>query len=276
MVCPRDFYSLVQRPLDASLAIDKGEPQPDPSLAMLAAASFLPGSSDQVETYVQPPALDPPSPHTASNMVSMRGAVLEVGRVPSNGITHPTIEETGDISSSMAGTLKGNFTLRGQLMHVFVSYRVETEGGAGNGLSGSIAERIRALSLDSRQELRIPQHGTGIWPKGIKKPEPFRPEEAKVFLDKDCLQVIGRLLPRLSLPKRFYSQGTTAAFSRSWRLAKASPWSCHVISDASPLQDGQSWLSGFITGVVTSMVNPFRNHKPETMNPKAGTRNPKP
>ena len=73
-------------------------------------------------------------------------------------------------------------------MHCFVSYRVLTEGEAGNGLSILLAEKIRALSLDSTQELQIPTHGWGIWPAGIKKPVPFRKEEAKVFLDRDCLQ----------------------------------------------------------------------------------------
>ena len=60
--------------------------------------------------------------------------------------------------------------------------------------------------MDSRQDLQLPRHGWGIWPKGIKQPVPFRQEEAKVFLDKDCLE------------------------------------------------DGQSWLAGFVQGVVVSMV----------------------
>ena len=29
--------------------------------------------------------------------------------------------------------------------------------------------------------------GQGIWPRSARRPEPFRPEEAKVFLDLDCL-----------------------------------------------------------------------------------------
>ena len=36
--------------------------------------------------------------------------------------------------------------------------------------------------MDSREGLQIPRHGWGIWPKGAKKPDPFHPEEAKVFL----------------------------------------------------------------------------------------------
>ena len=83
---------------------------------------------------------------------------------------------------------RSTFSLRGELMHVFVSYRVATEGVVGNGISILLAEKIRELSMDREQELQIPQHGWGIWLQGLKKPVPFMKEEAKVFLDQDCLQ----------------------------------------------------------------------------------------
>ena len=73
-------------------------------------------------------------------------------------------------------------------------------------MAGRVAEKIRMLSMDSKQELQIPQHGWGAWPKGLKKPVPYRKEQAKCFLDSDSLQ------------------------------------------------DGQSWLAGFVQGVVASMV----------------------
>ncbi|KAJ1491967.1 hypothetical protein T484DRAFT_1772740, partial [Baffinella frigidus] len=143
-----------------------------------------------------------------SNFVSMRGAVLSVShvsRVSSLPTAHPHI--TGDAELDVSTKpLIGNFSLRGELMHVFVSYRVATEGAAGNGMSILVAEKIRALSMDNRLELQIPRDGWGIWPQGVKKPSHFLQAQAKVFLDKDCLQ------------------------------------------------DGQSWLSGFVTGVVSSMV----------------------
>ena len=41
--------------------------------------------------------------------------------------------------------------------------------------------------MDREQALQIPQHGWGIWPHGLKRPVPFRKEEAKVFLDRDNL-----------------------------------------------------------------------------------------
>ena len=190
----------VEGPMD-SLVIDVGEAQPDPSLAM-GAIAFLPGFAGLLDfqTVVETPLLDLHGPRAAANFESMRGAVLEVGRVPSCRIAHPTTGETGDTLSLTVHPLPDRFSLRGELMHVFVSYRVNTEGGGGNGLSGRISERIRALSMDGMQELQIPRHGRGIWPQGVKKPAPFRPEEAKVFLDKECLEVNARLLLPLSLP----------------------------------------------------------------------------
>ncbi|KAJ1473991.1 hypothetical protein T484DRAFT_1912139, partial [Baffinella frigidus] len=83
----------------------------------------------------------------------------------------PSIDED-EAQPALALAMPHPFSLRGELMHAFISYRVATEGPAGNKLSGRLAER----------------------------------EEAKVFLDKDCLL------------------------------------------------DGQSWLAGFIQGVVSSMV----------------------
>ena len=188
---------MVQQPFDAAFAIVEGEEQPDPSVAMLEAAAFLPGCSGLLEET----DVEAPVPLAASNFVSMRGAVLEVGRVPSYRVAHPTNGETGGTLSLTVFPLTGKFSLRNELMHAFISYRVATEGGEGNGLSGKISERIRSLSMDGTQELQIPQHGRGFWPQGVKKPAPFRPEEAKVFLDKDCLEVTGRLRLPLSLPK---------------------------------------------------------------------------
>ena len=100
-----------------------------------------------------------------------------LGRSPSYH-THPSAGDTGDISTVLP---RGTFHPRGELMHCFVSYRVATEGTAGNGLSGKISKRIRALSMDDKcKELHIPRHGWGIWPKSAREPVPFRPEEAKV------------------------------------------------------------------------------------------------
>eukprot|EP00290_Baffinella_frigidus_P032898 CAMPEP_0180267046 /NCGR_PEP_ID=MMETSP0988-20121125/1330_1 /TAXON_ID=697907 /ORGANISM="non described non described, Strain CCMP2293" /LENGTH=94 /DNA_ID=CAMNT_0022237679 /DNA_START=91 /DNA_END=371 /DNA_ORIENTATION=+ len=56
------------------------------------------------------------------------------------------------------------------------------------------------------KELNLPEHGWGIFPKSAQRPVPFRQEEAKVYLDKDCLL------------------------------------------------DGQSWLAGFVQGLVASMT----------------------
>ena len=64
---------------------------------------------------------------------------------------------------------------------------VSTEGGK-RGLAGLLAEKVRAISMDSTQEMQIPRDRWGVWPKGVKQPVPFRKEAAKCFLDSDSLQ----------------------------------------------------------------------------------------
>ncbi|KAJ1471840.1 hypothetical protein T484DRAFT_3485030 [Baffinella frigidus] len=134
---------------------------------------------------------------------TMRGAVLELDDVP---INRTSVSQEIIFLPAASQLPQGSFSLRGELMHAFISYRVSTEGSEGNGLSVIIAEKIRTLSMDSRQELQIPRHGWGVWPRIAKQPVPFRKEEAKVFLDRECLQ------------------------------------------------DGQSWLAGFVKALVASMV----------------------
>ena len=199
-------------------------------------AAFLPSSSvEETDLDTEMERMDsPPAASLGRNsLVSMRGAVLApVSPANTTSGSHPTAES---VLPTVAMLPRSMFSLRGELMHVFVSYRVTTEGGAGNGMSGLLAAKIRALSVDSTsaQELRIPRHGWGIWPKGAKKPVPFRKEEAKVFLDRDCLQ------------------------------------------------DGQSWLAGFVQGSnpnpTTSTPNSKNsNPNPQTMHPAPCNLNPAP
>ena len=79
--------------------------------------------------------------------------------------THPT---TGSAPSSPAlprkgqfskpVQVRGKFSMRGELIHVFLSYRFSAEGPGANGLSGLLAQRIRSLSMHERA-LQLPQHG---------------------------------------------------------------------------------------------------------------------
>ena len=95
--------------------------------------------------------------------------------------THPT---TGVARSWSVLPLRGTFSLRKELMHAFissVSYRVATEGPVANGISGLLAQKIRSLSMHE-EGLKIPRHGWGTWPKALREPLPFRPDEAKVNL----------------------------------------------------------------------------------------------
>ena len=73
--------------------------------------------------------------------VSMRGAVMNLQRCNPRIIqSAPSYPSSGDAT----GRLRGKFSLRGELFHAFLSYRVAAEGPSGNGLSGRIAESIRS------------------------------------------------------------------------------------------------------------------------------------
>ena len=76
-----------------------------------------------------------------------------VRRSPSPLRSHP-----GTGGAPRVLPLRGKFSLRGELMHVFISYRVGTEGKAGNGLAGLIAQKIRSLSRNEKG-LQLPRHG---------------------------------------------------------------------------------------------------------------------
>jgi hypothetical protein len=68
-----------------------------------------------------------------------------------------------------------------------ISYRVETEGPSpsGNNLSFEIYKKIRQLSMEG--DTTIPQYAWGSWPRCAKRPEPYETQQAKVFLDRECL-----------------------------------------------------------------------------------------
>ena len=68
------------------------------------------------------------------------------------------------------------FSLRGELVHAFFA---SVEGDV---FAQLLAARIRALSLDTSEDgtLKIPRHGWGLSLKAAKRPQPFRPDEAKV------------------------------------------------------------------------------------------------
>ncbi|KAJ1474812.1 hypothetical protein T484DRAFT_1830917 [Baffinella frigidus] len=225
----RKSVSPPQRVWDATISESEDEDaEPPTPVPGMQGAACLPGSSDQEETMAASPSSeadleeylhdDPSQPAALPGrsppfrVTSLRGAALALR------VAHPSTGETRDDLSLAVLPLSDNFRLRGELIHVFVSYRVNTEGPSGNRLSGRISERIRALSMDSRQELQIPQHGWGLWPESVKKPVPFRQEEAKVFVpllswtedDRGSvgeLSRIGAVLPVLIGPAHFSEDG---------------------------------------------------------------------
>ncbi|KAJ1495407.1 hypothetical protein T484DRAFT_1762669 [Baffinella frigidus] len=140
--------------------------------------SEIPDRNGEGDSQPAPPlATSPPGSHAVrsgwSADISMRGAVLAPG-------SHPGGPE--DIGVIVRWVLpRGTFTMRGELMHAFVSYRVETEGSSGNRLAEALAAKIRSLSVENK-DCKIPRHGWGSWPKSAKQPLPFRPDEAKSWL----------------------------------------------------------------------------------------------
>ena len=133
--------------------------------------AFLPGMPHQQTD----PDLDLERQESpAAGFITMRGVVLATDP-PANqtSVSHPT---TGDSPGRQLPTSmvlpRRSFQLRGELMHCFVSYRVNTEGSLGNGLSGLLAEKIRALSMDKGQDLHIPRHGNPVSSLSMSHPSP--------------------------------------------------------------------------------------------------------
>ena len=91
--------------------------------------------------------------------VSIRGTVFRSSSSSDTVVTHHSTGDIGDMAASEFPPLQRQFSLRGELMHCFISYRVACEGPSGNGLSGRIAAKIRSLSLDVEKGLQIPHHG---------------------------------------------------------------------------------------------------------------------
>ena len=171
---------------DAPDTIGEGNAQPAPAL-IASPPGFLPGSSIQdADLHVAEGSGTPgPSRPLAdlNRCISLRGAVMAPGERPT--VTHPGTEGPGDVRILPAlAVLRGNFSLRGVLMHGFVSYRVATEGmifflvllfcpsrtpetahpdacagSKGNGLAELVATKVRSISTDPKYELQIPRHG---------------------------------------------------------------------------------------------------------------------
>jgi hypothetical protein len=125
-----------------------GLAMPQPAGLGLPAGSnvILPGSSVEEET-------DQATELRTASAVSMRGAVMSLDpQGNATIVSHPATVDSGAVQSVLK-LPRSTFSLRGEMMHVFVSYRVSTEGEAGNGMSGLLVEKIRALSMDRTQAL---------------------------------------------------------------------------------------------------------------------------
>jgi hypothetical protein len=77
------------------------------------------------------------------------------------------LAEGGDDRLGYAvGELGGEFDLYGELFHIFISYRVVTEGSErpGNRLARRLYDELHVLSRDVAMGLSIPPEGCGVYP----------------------------------------------------------------------------------------------------------------
>jgi hypothetical protein len=82
------------------------------------------------------------------------------------------------------------FELYGELFHVFISYRVSTEGADGNSFASKLYHQLQMQS-NGDDEFNIPAAGVGKYPRFARQLPPGianKPNVAKVFLDTECLQ----------------------------------------------------------------------------------------
>jgi hypothetical protein len=82
------------------------------------------------------------------------------------------------------------FNLCGELFHVFISYRVNTEGADGNSFASKLYHQLQMQS-NGDDEFNIPAAGIGKYPRFARELPPGianKPNVAKVYLDTECLQ----------------------------------------------------------------------------------------
>jgi hypothetical protein len=82
------------------------------------------------------------------------------------------------------------FDLCGELFHVFISYRVNTEGADGNSFASKLYHQLQMQS-NGDDEFNIPAAGVGKYPRFARELPPGianKPNVAKVYLDTECLQ----------------------------------------------------------------------------------------
>jgi hypothetical protein len=100
-------------------------------------------------------------------------AILQTSSAKSLNVSAPG----EDILAAGNGVAGEDFDLYGELFHVFISYRVATEGSRapGNRFARKLYDEVLALSRDVAAGLSIPPEGCGIYPSFAREP----PEHSK-------------------------------------------------------------------------------------------------
>jgi hypothetical protein len=226
--------SVLEQGWDAPPPIGEGNSQPALALST-SPPGFLPGSP------IQDADLDAAAGSATPHFVSMRGAVLAPPTLshPSTGggpFPGPAIR----VLPASAAIPRGTFSLRGVLMHVFVSYRVVTEGmvdcidlvsllhSRPVGAPRCTSRTLRPLAL-----MPAGPDGNGLAEQNLSTPQPSIPYPGSAGDGNGLAELVAREIisistdtkNNLSIPRHgwwdpsFLSrpQGEQYCFVRAWR-----------------------------------------------------------
>jgi hypothetical protein len=143
-----------------------------------------------------------PVPPSHKDLEIVAGAAPEALKASNSRVSHPvSVGRSGrGVLESLPTDAEYNITLRevcplrdlslhGELFHVFISYRVASEGRAPGNLRGfaqRLFDDLHILLRDPTADLSIPQQGWGRYPRNARDPRGIK-DEAKVSGGEVCL-----------------------------------------------------------------------------------------
>ena len=136
---------------DAVTPVGEGD---SPTSLATCTPGLLPGSPNQETDLGAFASTDTPLPSklyaSSDSRATMRGSVLAPANSP--GLSHPG----GVDDRRLRPVVRGTFTMRGELMHCFVSYRVTTEGMALTRSSAKTCALLHSCPLRAPAAHRAP------------------------------------------------------------------------------------------------------------------------